>query len=491
LRQNFKQKSLLVHENMTVTIDFVPNARLGSDRGYPHRGASPKHPGSSQGMTKLVKSMVKNKDAVPDRDHLMKERLVIVMSDASSASMQPLIDWKRQKGLHVDVFKTSEIGTSRSQIKEHLVSHYQQQAFDYLLLVGGDDQVPTNFRSTSSGFAASDYPYSLLEGDDQLPDISVGRLVANDPEEVAIYVQKIIDYEKGTSAEADWLSLGTTIASDEGERPSDEEYAQAIEMSLIRHSYAAIDRFYQGEGTASPEKIQEAIRSGRSWITYIGHGSGTAWGSTNDQFRVSHVESLDNLGKLPIIVDVACTNGSFVRIDNCFGKAWMVQGSSESLTGAVAYYGASVSTTWDPPAVMAVGAAKYHHQHDLEALGPTLLAGQFYLIEEMGLDRETIDNMEWYNLFGDPSMMMRTKAATRIFPTVNSDGNRIEVWVKDAAGQGIAGLLVAYTPVEREAEVVIDKTDSDGFSELSAKRYVSASLITISGYNIETRIVGL
>src|SRR5262249_38248771 len=151
---------------------------------------------------------------------------------------------------------------------------------------------------------------------------------------------KLIKYERDPEIGADWYAKGTTIASEEGNNPSDVDYVERVQASLLAGGYTSVDKFYQGEGTATATNIKGALNDGRSWLTYVGHGSGTGWGSTNTTFNVSTTRTLANT-RLPIIVDVACDNGSFVDEDTCFGEAWVSQAANGVGAGAVSYWGAS------------------------------------------------------------------------------------------------------------------------------------------------------
>ena len=77
-------------------------------------------------------------------------------------------------------------------------------------------------------------------------------------------------------------------------------------------------------------------------------------------------------------------------------------------SGAVAYLGGSTTISWDPPAIMAIGIAKSHFEQSIPSLGGSVLAGQLYLIAQVGTTSDSLDNLKWYNLLGDPSLVMRT-----------------------------------------------------------------------------------
>ena len=76
------------------------------------------------------------------------------------------------------------------------------------------------------------------------------------------------------------------------------------------------------------------------------------------------------------------------------------------MAGARAYYGGNVDISWHPPAVMAVGIGKARAQADYKYLGQVLLAGQLYLLETYEDLPAAIENLTWYHLQGDPSLLM-------------------------------------------------------------------------------------
>lgn len=338
------------------------------------------------------------------------ERMVIVTADTLKETLAPFIAWKKKRGIEVDVVTLTQAGGNKEEVQKYIKAAYDKATVKptYLLFVGNKESMPAFKESTGSGSAASDYRMTLLAGDDAIPDVFYGRFLADTEEELRTQIQRTIEYEKAPNSN-DWLSKGMTIASDEGSNPSDEGYALEVQEALKSGNYKALDSFFQGEKTATSANILSALKEGRSWIAYFGHGSGTSWGSVNDKFSVATVTEVDNTQKLPVMIDVACLNASWMNISKCFGKAWMTQTNANGPTGTVAYYGGSVSISWHPPAIMSVGIAKHHATGNLKTIGSTVIAGQLYLLEKLGDTSAVTDNMKWYNLFGDPSLSIRTK----------------------------------------------------------------------------------
>ena len=434
------------------------------------------------------------------------EKILVVTADDLKASLNSYVAWKRQMGYAVQVVTRSQAGATPDAVKAFIQTLYNDPLTrpTFLLMVGNTTSLPPFYRPTSSGNAASDYPFSLLSGSDILSDLFYGRLVADNASEVTLQTKRWIEYERDSGSSNTWMPNATTIASSEqGQGPSDEDYSRQIQGFLKGNTYQNVDSFFQKSQTATAANIKGGLVSGRTWLTYIGHGSGTSWGSTNDTFNVSTIRNTSNAGKLPFIIDVACENGNYGSFNPCFGKQWVTHTINGVSAGAVAYYGASVSTSWDPPAVMAVGIAKRHFERGISNLGAALVAGQLYLSEQMGVGDDVVDNMEWYNLFGDPSLQMRTAVPQvpqiDVSPTAKASGGW-RVKVKDGAGKAFPGALVAWREVGSGLVLGSGRTDAQGIVDFSAAvrgekgtpvgggqgRRLAAQRLEVSGYNLQS-----
>lgn len=444
-------------------------------------------------MATLTSQIVANPSAVPVPHAASRERMLILSADSLRATLDPFIQWKTQRGIEVEVKTLSELGGTRDAALRFVKTYYNRTADrpSYLLLVGDKNSMPGFRENTSKGSAATDYTYTLLEGSDELPDMLHGRLLASTVSEAKTQVERWIEYEKNGGK--DWPSHGTTIASSEGFSPSDEQYAQQVQTNLKAGSYNDFDTFLEARRNATPDNIRAALKEGRSWVSYFGHGSGTFWASTNGYFDLDEIRQTDNAGRLPFVLDVACDNGSWVDIGDCFGKAWLTSQMSSRPTGAVAYYGGSVSISWNEPAVMSVGTSKYHFEKPVHSVGASVFAGQMYLMEKMGVRPNTTDNWKWFNLFGDPSLMLRTDDA-RLYSvghSVGLAGNEIEVfaYTRDAFGEPVQDAVVAVSARGKTAPLAVGKTDAHGEVTLALGGYSKlppGTLLTSTGYNLET-----
>jgi hypothetical protein len=198
------------------------------------------------------------------------------------------------------------------------------------------------------------------------------------------------------------------IASDEGNSPSDVQYVnyfvgQFVDQFKLKPTFV----FQKDYDASTPDNIIDIISAGTSWISYVGHGTGTAWASVaENSFDISDIAKVKNAEKMkPIIIDVACQNGRLSK--GRFGERWMNSTDKAGhAIGAVAYYGGSVNISWDPPGVMTAGINRLVAEKKLAHLGEALMAGQLFLAANWAIASHIKDNLAWFHLQGDPSLLI-------------------------------------------------------------------------------------
>lgn len=427
-----------------------------------------------------------------------QEIMLLFVADELTKSIETFVQWKESKGIKVEVVTLTQAGGTKEGIQKYIQDYYDSAAVKpaYLMFVGNKTTLPAFSQSTGSGSAISDYTYALLSGDDAIPDALFGRIIADNAVEAELQMLRAINYEMAPPS-GTWYPQGAVIASNEGSNPSDKDYALQVDGFLKGGAYNLVDGFFQGDSNATPENITAAVEAGRSWVAYWGHGSGTAWASTNGHYTNDHVAKLTNQRKLPIIIDVACQNANWARISKPFGKAWVTQTAGRYNAGAVGFYGGSVNISWHPPAVMSVGVAKYHFEKPIYSLGGSVLAGQIYLVEKMGTGDNVVDNLKWYNLFGDPSMQVRTNIPRliRVQHQVKKVGRDVvvNVNVTTSSGVGIPGALTALSVLNQKG-LAVAQTNANGQAKLVIEGVGGLepkTILTATGYNLYTQRIQL
>jgi len=272
--------------------------------------------------------------------------MLIICYDAWLPNVQPLVTHRTAHGVPTTAVGVSTIGNNAVSIKSYIQNTYNAGGLAYVLLVGDSTQVATP--SASDG--ASDPSYSKVAGNDNYPDIIVGRFSAETAAQVDTQVQRTIAYETLPAPAQDWFWKGIGIASSQGAGQGDDGQADYVHIGAIRTqllgcSYTYVDEIYDTNG-GTAQMVTNAINAGRGIINYCGHGSTNAWTSTG--FSSSNVAALTNQGKLPFIFSVACVNGDFDG-QTCFAEAWLRATQGGQPTGAVATYMSSINQDWAPP----------------------------------------------------------------------------------------------------------------------------------------------
>lgn len=329
---------------------------------------------------------------------------------ADSKYFDVLTNWKSHRendGFKVRFFDQRTLGHDFSSIQRSIKELYRNWKFDYALIIGSEDEFPTEFVVTSSDFETpSDMHYFTMgEGNDQIPDVYWGRLPVESPEELDQQVKKWLAFENRSFDKNGYLRA-VGIASNEGSDPTDVEYVQAM-LSPLQDNYGVVpDYFFQDDPKSIPTKINQSLNQGAVWLNYIGHGSGNSWSSIyRGEYHIDDLRDLNDHVVPPVVIDVACQNGRFNR-DGRLGERMQNLNGIEMARGSVAFYGGSVDISWHPPAVMAVGINEKIVAENLNRLGPSLMAGQLHLIETYDDIVSSLENLVWYHLQGDPALKL-------------------------------------------------------------------------------------
>lgn len=331
---------------------------------------------------------------------------LIVVPSQLVAGVQSFAAWKESQGYKVTVEEIQTPQLTLQGIATVIAQNYKNNGTDFVLLIGDEDTLPMFKVSTSGGTTPSDLKYFTLDGGaDLIPDVFAGRIPATSASEVEIHLAKAIQFEKTGTKDASGVRHVIGIASNEGSSPSDDEYVTSIEDKLKDVYGYESSHYYQNDKKSIPTELNTSINAGAAWLFYMGHGSGYSWPSMYRDYHVTEISKLDNSDDIqPIIIDVACMNGRL--LPGYLGTSF-TDTTSSNAHGATAYYGGTVNISWHPPAVMARGIAFEHAAKNFKHLGEALLAGQLYLAANWNYKQDVEDNLEWYHLQGDPSMLIQ------------------------------------------------------------------------------------
>jgi len=165
------------------------------------------------------------------------------------------------------------------------------------------------------GQVPSDNWFVTFKGDDILPEMFVGRLVAQSVAEAERMVNKIIAYEQSPPDDT-WNNRVTLVADDDTT-----SYAESLNMlaATLPGHYATNKVYVVDYPPGDPtSQIVSHINEGSMLTTYAGHGSAVRWGrwtdsnnQSQDIFSLDNLASLNNTDKLSVITIANCLNGFF------------------------------------------------------------------------------------------------------------------------------------------------------------------------------------
>jgi hypothetical protein len=255
------------------------------------------------------------------------------------------------------------------------------------------------------------------------PDISIGRMAANNAAQVTVQVNKTIQYEKNPDM-GNWYSSFIGMGSNDGSGGDDGEkdwlhiqriYSERLEPT---YNYNQHYRLYENESGCTASNLATYINTGASTIAYCGHGSETSFVTTG--FSNTNVNQLTNGVKLPFIVSVACVNGAFHNSSDCFAEAWLKKENG----GAVITWMSTINQPWNPPMRgedyfydILIGGFNYNNYSGQNGINTNELrthwgaiavnAANLMLSEVSNSD--DIETVRTWCTFGDPSLQLRTK----------------------------------------------------------------------------------
>lgn len=333
--------------------------------------------------------------------------MVIITYDDFYDEVEPLAEWKNQKGIPTELVNVSTIGNNYTSIKNYIQNLYDTNDLAFILLVGDAPQVIPYSNN-------QDPLYACLAGGDYYPDAFVGRFSAETEAQASTQVERVLSYEADPFISGDWMHKGTGVASNQGTGYNgwyDNEMMDIIRGHLMGWNYTEVDQIYDPTGTASD--VANALNSGRGILNYCGHGSTTSWGSTG--FSNSNVNQLTNDNMLPFIISVACLNGNFIS-NTCFAEAWLraTNNTTGEPTGAIGCYASVISQSWTPPMIAEYHANLFLVNEQVTTLGNYYFSGSCQMMEE---NTGGLNEFKYWTVFGDPSLKLRTDSPQSL--TVN------------------------------------------------------------------------
>ncbi|MGM0612911.1 MAG: C25 family cysteine peptidase [Bacteroidota bacterium] len=373
------------------------------------------------------KSGVLHADGYKDSITTTPAKYVIVSDTMFENCLQPLVNWKTQKGFVVEEAYISDpaVGNTASSIRSYLQQQYanatpNDPAPVFVLIVGDIAQVPS-FQGETGSHVTDTY-YGEYTGD-TIPDAYVGRFSANDTAELNAQIRKTIAYEKYLMPQPSYLENAVLIAGADGNFGPTHGNGQ---INYINGEYVNMkngfssDVYLYPNSSSQETQIRQDLSDGFSIANYTAHGLSHGW--SDPQLYISDLSDVQNDGKYGLMVGNACLTNKFDD-PTSFGEAVLRLDNR----GAIGYIGGSNNTLWDEdfywsvgvtgnindnPDYQSTGEASYdklfHTQGQPYSQWHTTQA-QMMFAGNLSVEASTSTHKEYYweiyHLMGDPSLM--------------------------------------------------------------------------------------
>ncbi|MAX10009.1 MAG: hypothetical protein CMG13_03990 [Candidatus Marinimicrobia bacterium] len=426
---DYSDRELTLYDNLDLRINIQsPDNYSGGVNSKP----------LSSDFNSIISSLVDNYDRQSRSNDIGSCILFICGGNSlSHPSVQELIEWRKELGYEVHAAETSQIGSTTAAIKSYIEEAYQNwpNPPEYIVLIGdtgGSYAIP--YFSTTWG--SSDYDYTLIEGNDLLPEMIVGRISAEGSSDLSNIINKTLVYEKASYIDftgTDWYESAALNADPSSSGNSTIITNEYVEEILELNGFENVETNY-GDGNYS-SWMQNQLSDGILYFNYRGY-IGTSG------FGLGNINNASNGYMNPFATFITCSTGDFnyTSLSEDFIRA----GSATNPKGAVAAVGTATSSTHTAPNnIIQMAIYDGIFSKKLKTAGSSLVNAKVTLFDTYIIGASgTVDNFtHWNNLMGDPVLNLWTDTPQPMqvdhSSQINWGSNFFEVVVSDSGGEYI------------------------------------------------------
>lgn len=469
--------------------------------------------------------------------------VVVVAADEMVPALKDWIIHRQQQGHTIGLLPNS---LSAEDLRASIRESAKSGRLKYVVLVGDSTRdrndprsaerllVPTyhaeakvNVHWGSEPEIATDNWFADLD-DDDIPDLAIGRLPADNPDELRRMVGKIIAYETSTAPGA-WRQRINLIAGVGGFGPLVDS---VLEMATRKFLCDGIPASYSTTMTygswrspycPDPRRFHDAtlerLNEGSLFWVYIGHGHKTSLDRVQVPGRNYHILAAEDAAKIrcpsgqPIAVFLACYTGAFDQPEDCLAEEFLRREQ-----GPVAVLSGSRVTMPYAMAVLGTSMMDEYFHHRRETLGELLMHAKRRLARDEGenpnralldaiartisphkdkLDDERREHLHLFNLLGDPLLRLAHNETIDLSsPSSAMAGDELEISGNTPIGGECTIELICrrdqlrFTPPKRELYINADDilTSFHETYEAANDRCWTAATATIQPGEFRTRL---
>ena len=403
---NLKKMYLIIY---IISFSFL----LGD--GVSFRGKTSEQLMSQPIPLAFANMVMNNYNILPSQINPQRGTFLIIAPDGIIQYLGDFVSFKNSQGFDVDVIALSEAGESASLIKSTIANKLAEDPMlEYVLLLGDVD----GFASFPSFYYGpendvSDQKYTHILGDDNIPDVFIGRLSIDSLSDLAVIMAKTMQYVKNPLLyDSDWLSRGLIVAGNYSNSypiPITPKWTSYwLRDELLDYGYNQIDTVFYPPVQQGAPYIIPSINNGVGIVNYRGWGDANGW--HYPEFHTDDVNDLNNGWLTPVFFSWVCNSNDFANnVDPCLSESVLRGGTPSIPKGGVAFIGPSdlhTSTKYNN----VINAYTYDAMlnHGVVELGPAMQAGQSGLLKEFPAQNGPGEAQEFYahvyNILGDPSL---------------------------------------------------------------------------------------
>ena len=369
----------------------------------------------------------------PTRDALAqgeKGDILVLTPSAYENAADLYIQWKKEMGYNVE----KQVVSSGANVTSTIQTAYNSNGnLMYVQLFGDWADIKSNTVTVDYSAAPADPKMGCVAGNDNYPDIAIGRFSCSSNAQALVQVNKAINYEKNPNMDPGWRETFIGIGSSEGQGSGDDGEIDYVHVQriyserLADFTYLTENGNYGDNSTAST--LAGHVNAGASTIAYCGHGAETYFVTTN--YSNTNVNASTNGDRLPFIVAVACVNGKFNQSGDCFAEAWLKKENG----GAVVTLMSTINQPWTPPQRgqdyfydILVGGFDYNQYSGQNGINTneqrthwgSIVVNAFTLALTESSTSSDVETFQTWTTFGDASLQLRTKQPVAITSSVNT-----------------------------------------------------------------------
>jgi hypothetical protein len=377
---------------------------------------------------------------------------LVVCPDEFRAALDPWEKHRREQGHELLIVPPAH---GPEKLKATIGRISQSGRLKYLVLIGDVPggpghtpaghryTVPTNYvaatvntRWRSEPKIATDAPYADVNSDG-LPDLAVGRIPADNADELAAVVRKILRYELLPSSPADRhlnvvAGVGGfgTVADALIEAAARQVILQTVPKGydVQQTSASPTSPHCPPAGDFRPCVCRQLAAGGLAWI-YLGHGLSAELDSVPASAGMEPILSVEDVPRLhcgspsPLAVLIACYTGAFDAEDDCLAEELVLAEhgpiAAIAATRVTMPYGNTVlgyellrACFNDRPAdlgsVLRLAQCRTLQNPSADSLRPSLdMLAVGLSPPPVDLGSERREHVSMYHLFGDPLLRLR------------------------------------------------------------------------------------